>query len=116
MKKLFFVITALALSSCTTTQPATPGREPAAIQSDRNLKMRFQIEPGKWDQGVRLAEYRTSDVDVTYKVHKVDPYNVIFKVYVSNVGKKMLRIDSSLFHITSLKTKKLFIAQSSLWA
>jgi len=118
MKILKFLITFLALSSCTTTNTltTTSGREPAAIRADRNLKMRFQLANGNWDQGVRLAEYRTPDVDVTYKVHRVDPYNVIFKVYISNVGKKMLRVDSSLFNITSLQTKKLIVAQSSLWA
>ncbi|MCC2677807.1 MAG: hypothetical protein K0R29_383 [Pseudobdellovibrio sp.] len=118
MKKLNLLITLLALSSCTTTNTDTTNasREPAAIRADRNLKMRFQLANGNWDQGVRLAEYRTSDVDVTYKVHKVDPYNVIFKVYISNVGKKALRVDSSLFNITSLRTKKLVVAQSSLWA
>ena len=110
-------MTAVFFSACSGESVRTGSdRSPASIPPKDSYKVRFQVEPSKWDGGVRFAEYRTTDIDVTYKISKADPYNLIFKVYVSNVGKKNLRIDSSLFNITSLNTKKLFTAQNSYWA
>ncbi len=119
MKKLFFLITFLALTACTTTEPVETSspREPAFFGfGTKTFKMRFQITGNKLDQGVRLAEYRTSEVDVTYKVLRVEPPNMIFNVYISNVGKKILRLQSSMFNITSLNSKKSVTAESTLWA
>lgn len=123
MKILTFLFTWMAFTSCTTTttENIAPNadREPAGLffKSSKKFAMRFQLNSSdKWDQGVRLAEYRTTDVDVTYKVYKVEPPNVIFKVYISNVGKKNLKIDSSLFNVTSLISKKSVVAEKTLWA
>lgn len=120
MKTILPLILLLAFTSCSTTEPttSTASREPAAFWSStpKILKMRFQTSGDKWDQGVRLAEYRTPEVDVTYKVLKVEPPNMIFKVYISNVGKKILRVNSGMFNITSLLSKKSVVAENSLWA
>jgi hypothetical protein len=80
------------------------------------MKLRFQVDPKDWNEGVRVAEYRTGDIDVTYKILKADNGLITFKVYVSNVGKKNLVVDSSLFNITSLNSKKLYTASESYWA
>lgn len=119
----FLTLLCLILSSCANEPVATSAdREPSGFfsfsksNSSKALKMRFQIEPYKWDHGVRVAEYRTSEIDVTYKAIKVEPAALTFKVYISNVGKKILRVDSSLFNITSLSSKKSVVAESSLWA
>jgi hypothetical protein len=102
----------LFLSACSNQ----PYRDPSSIAPQSGLKLRFQIDPKDWNEGVRVAEFRTGDIDVTYKILKADADLISFKVYVSNIGKKKLTVDSSLFHITSLNSRKLYTASTSYWA
>jgi len=65
-----------------------------------------RFELANYKEGIRLAEFKTALYDVAYKALEAHEDSVVFKVYFTNISKKTITVDSSLFNITSLATKE----------
>ncbi|MGZ6486541.1 MAG: hypothetical protein ACXWQQ_08390 [Pseudobdellovibrio sp.] len=63
-----------------------------------------RFELNNYKEGIRLAEFRTALYDVAYKAIEAHEDSVVFKVYFTNISKKTITVDSSLFSITSVET------------
>ena len=76
------------------------------------LQARFELDSKIYTAGVRLAEFRTDVLDVTYKALHADDVKIVFNVYITNIGGKPIKIDASAFSITSLGTKEIVNADN----
>ena len=104
----------ILLSSCAESFHKSTYRSLDSISPNHPEKnshiARFQLVDGSWKNGVRLAEFRTSQIDMTYRVLEANANSILFKVYISNISNSPYAVDSSLFNITSWDSQKRFPA------
>ena len=81
----------------------------AVFASASSHKARFELNSAVYTEGVRFVEFKTDKVDVAYKVLSADDEKIVFNVYFTNVSKRNITVDRSIFYVASLDSKETFV-------
>ncbi len=71
-------------------------------------RARFELNSSVYKDGVRFVEFKTDKVDVAYKILSADSEKVVINVYFTNVSKKTITVDRSLFYVALSGSKDTF--------